>query len=331
MGASRQGGKGQHGITLVAAIAFGLAASGAAGQESITFYTSLHEQNLPVILAAFEKKSRIKVNVWRSGADKVLQRTVTEARAGRHDVDAVFVGSGELEALHRERLLARVESPSYQNLIADAMPAHHEWAPAYLTVWVQEYNTGALRKDALPKSWEDLREPRWKGKLGIDGGDDDWFGKIVTVMGEERAVELFRAIIAANGMSVRKGHSLLGNLVVSGEVPFAIAMHGNIAASAKKKGAPIGWFTLDPIVARANGIGVLAKAPHPREARVFYEYLISDEGQRLLAERDYVPASTKIGPPLKNAKLHVIDPGPALDQSEKWAKLFNETFVVKRP
>jgi iron(III) transport system substrate-binding protein len=316
---------------LVAGILLALVAGSAAAQESITFYTSLHEQNLPVILAAFEKKSGIKVNVWRSGADKVLQRTLTEAGAGRHDVDAVFVGSGELEALHREKVLARIESPSYKNLIADAVPSHHEWAPAYLTVWVQEYNTNAVRKDALPKAWDELREARWKGKLGIDGGDDDWFGKMVSVMGEQKALELFRGIVAANGVSVRKGHSLLGNLVVSGEVPFAIAMHNNIAVSAQKKGAPIGWLALEPIIARANGIGVLASAPHAREARVFYEYLISDEGQQLLAERDYVPASTKINSPLKHARLHIIDPGPALDQGEKWAKLFDETFVRRRP
>jgi iron(III) transport system substrate-binding protein len=340
MGASRKGSEGQHRMKTLngdshhfrlVGIVLALVVGSACAQEPITFYTSLHEQNLPVILAAFEKKSGIKVNAWRAGADKVLQRTVTEARAGRHDVDAVFVGSGELEALHREKLLARIESPSYRNLVAQAMPSHHEWAPAYLTVWVQEYNTNAIRKDALPKSWHDLRQPRWKGKLGIDGGDDDWWGKMVSVMGEAQGVELFRALVAANGVSVRKGHSLLGNLVVSGEVPFAIAMHSNLAISAKKKGAPVDWIALDPVIARANGIGVLGSAPHPKEARSFYEYLISDEGQQLLAERDYVPANRAIDSPLKHAKLRIIDPGPALDQGEKWAKLFDETFVRKRP
>jgi iron(III) transport system substrate-binding protein len=326
--------KGKNGDShhfLVAGILLALAAGGARAQEPITFYTSLHEQNLPVILAAFEKKSGMKVNVWRSAADKVLSRTIAEAGAGRHDVDAVFVGSGELEALHREKLLARIESPHYASLVPTAVPAHHEWAPAYLTVWVQEYNTDAMRKDALPKSWDELRQPRWKGKLGIEAANDDWFGKMVTVMGEQKGLELFRAIVAANGMSVRKGHSLLGNLVASGEVPIAITMHSNIAESAKKKGAPVGWIALDPIIARANGIGVLAKAPHPKEARVFYEYLISEEGQQLLAKRDYVPANRTIDSPLKHAKLHVIDPGTALDQGEKWAKLFDETFVRKRP
>ena len=340
MGQSRKGRERQHRMKTingdshhfsVVGLLFALVAGSAWAQDSIMFYTSLHEANLPVILAAFEKKSGIKVNVWRSGADKVLQRTLTEAGAGRHDVDAVLVGSGELEVLHREKLLARIESPSYAKLIPEAMPAYHEWAPVFFTVWIQEYNTNAMRRDALPKSWDDLRQPRWKGKLAIEAADDDWFGKIVSVMGEQKGLELFRAIVAANGVSVRKGHSLLGNLIVSGEAPLALAMHSNVAESAKKKGAPVDWIALEPIVARANCVGVLAKAPHPKEARVFYEYLISDEGQRLFAQRDYIPASHTARPHLQDAKLHIVDPGVAIDQGEKWAKLFDETFVRRRP
>jgi iron(III) transport system substrate-binding protein len=306
-------------------------ASSAWAQESVTFYTSLHEQNLPFLIAAFEKKHGIKVKAWRSGADKVLQRTITEAGAGRFDVDAVFVGSGELEALHREKLLAPVKSASHERLLAGALPAHREWAPAFLTVWIQEYNTNAVRKDALPKSYQDLRDPRWKGKLGIEAGNDDWFGELVTEMGEARGLELFRALVATNGISVRKGHSLLGNLVVSGEVPLAITMHLNIAQSAKKAGAPVDWIALEPVIARANGIGVMRKAPHPRAARLLYEFMIGEEGQKLFAERDYVPASTGVASPLKDARLHIIDPGPALDQGEKWSKLFNDIVVTRRP
>jgi len=330
MGKSGQGGKGQHRVKLVAA-AFVFAAGAAGAQDTITFYTSLHESNLPTLMAAFEKKHNVKVNVWRSGADKVLQRTVTEAAAGRFDVDAVFVGSGELEALHREKLLMPIRSASQEHLLATAIPAHREWAPAYFTVWIQEYNTKAVRKDSLPKTYQDLRDPRWKGKLGIEAANDDWFGRLVTEMGERKGLELFRSIVATNGISARKGHSLLGNLVVSGEVPFAITMHSNIAQSAKKKGAPVDWIALEPVVARANGIGVMKKAPHPKAAQLLYEFFISDEGQKLLAERDYVPANASIASPLKGVKLHIIDPAVALDQGEKWAKLFNDIVVSRRP
>jgi iron(III) transport system substrate-binding protein len=209
------------------------------------------------------------------------------------------------------------------------MPAHREWAPTYLTVWVQAYNTNAVRKEALPRTYQDLLDPRWKGKLGIEAGNDDWFGKIVTEMGEQQGLKLFLDIVAANGISVRKGHSLLSNLVVSGEVPFAITMHNNLAEFGKKQGAPVDWIALDPLVARANGVAVARKAPHPHAALLFYDFMISDEGQKLFAEREYVAASRSIRSPLKSANLRIIEPGPALDQADKWEKAFRKT-VTKR-
>ncbi|TMH91357.1 MAG: extracellular solute-binding protein [Betaproteobacteria bacterium] len=300
--------------------------AGAHREGVLTFYTSLHEQNLPLFLAAFERKYGIKVKTWRSGADKVLQRVVTEAGAGRSEADAVHVGSGELEAMHREQLLQQVKSPYHRNLLAAAMPAHREWAPTYLTVWVQAYNTNAVKKADLPGSWRDLADPRWKGKLAIEAGDDDWFAKMMEAMGEPKALALFRDIVAANGISVRKGHSLLGNLVVSGEVPFALGMHYNVSEFARKQGAPVGWVALEPVVARANGVAVARRAPHPYAALLFYDFLIGDEGQRLFAQRDYVPASGAVPSPMKIADLRIIDPGPALDEAQKSEKVFRDVF-----
>jgi len=303
--------------------------AGARKEGVLMFDTSLHEQNMPLFVSSFEKRYGVKVRTWRSGADKVLQRIVTEAGAGRFDVDAVHVGSGELEALHREKLLQRVDSPHHKNLLPAAMSSHREWVPTYLTVWVQAYNTNAVKKETLPRTYQDLLDPRWKDKLGIEAGNDDWFGKTVTEMGEQKGLKLFREIVATNGVSVRKGHSLLSNLVVSGEVPFAITMHSNLSESAKKQGAPVDWIALQPLVARANGVAVARKAPHPYAALLFYDFLIGDEGQKLFAERDYVPASRTIQSPLKSANPRIIEPGAALDQANRWEKAFREV-VSKR-
>jgi iron(III) transport system substrate-binding protein len=305
--------------------------AGARKEGFLMFYTSLNEQNMALLVSGFEKKYGIKVRTWRSGADKVLQRMVTEAGAGRFDVDAVHPGSGELEALHREKLLLPVISPHHKNLFAAALPAHREWAPTFLSVWVQGYNTNAIKKEDLPKTYQDLLDHKWKGKLGIEAANDDWFGKTVTEMGEQKGLKLFRDIVAANGISARKGHSLLNNLVVSGEVPFAITIYNYMPEYSKKQGAPIDWIALDPVVARANGIGIARKAPHPHAALLFYDFLISDEGQKLFAEREYVPANRNIElpPKLKNANIRIIDPAQALDQSAKWFKEFHE-IMVKR-
>ncbi len=147
--------------------------AGARKEGSVMFYTSLNEQNMTYLVAAFEKKYGIKVRTWRSNPDRVLQRMLTEFNAGRFDVDVVHPGSGELEVLHREKVLLQVSSPHHKSLLPAAMPAHREWAPTFLSVWVQAYNTNAVKKEDLPKSYEELLHPRWKGKLGIKAGNDD--------------------------------------------------------------------------------------------------------------------------------------------------------------
>ena len=63
-------------------------------------------------------------------------------------------------------------------------------------------------------------------------------------------MQLFRDIVAANGISVRKGHNLLTNLVAAGEVPLALTVYGFLAEQAKRKGAPLDWFVIPPAVAR---------------------------------------------------------------------------------
>jgi iron(III) transport system substrate-binding protein len=302
--------------------------AGAKKEGGLMFYTSLNEQNMAYIVAAFEKKYGIKVRTWRSNADRVLQRMLTEAGAGRFDVDVVHPGSGELEVLHREKVLQQVNSPHHRNLMTAAMPAHKEWAPTFLSIWVQSYNTGAVKKEDLPKTYEDLLNPKWKGKLGIEAGNDDWFGKLVTEMGEQKGLKYFRDLVAANGLSVRKGHTLLNNLVVSGEVPLAVTMYSYLPEASKKAGAPTDWFVLDPVIARANGIGVARRAPNPYTALLFYDFIISEEGQKLMADREYLPASRNVKWPFK-ANVKVIDAAQALDSNEKFTKAFQD-IVLKR-
>ena len=125
-------------------------------------------------------------------------------------------------------------------------------------------------------SYADLLRPQWKGKLGIEAEDFDWFAEILKQMGEERGLRLFRDIIAANGISVRKGHSLLNNLVAAGEMPLALTDYGFLAEQSKRKGAPLDWFVMEPAVARAASEGLARNAPHPHGAALlFYDFLIS--------------------------------------------------------
>jgi iron(III) transport system substrate-binding protein len=320
-------------IALLAAACGGGSTSepSAAGHEgTLTLYTTIAEKDVPVLIQPFEVRHGITVNVWRAGTDRVLQRTMSEAAAGRHDVDVIHVGSPEMEALAREKVLAPVDSPQHADLQPGSVPAHRQWAATLLSVWVQAYNTKLVKPEELPKSYADLLDPKWKGKLGIEAKDQDWFASVVDVMGGgERGLDYFRHMVTINGMSVRLGHTLLTNMVVSGEVPLGLTVYNYMPEQQKKKGAPIDWFALEPAIARSNAVGIAANAPHPKAARLFYDYLLGEEAQRHFVSMDYVPSNTKVQSPLEGVEIRQVDPVRTLDEAEKWTGLFTDTFVKR--
>lgn len=298
-------------------------------EGSLTLYTSFAEKDLPPLLGAFEKRYGIKVRVWRSASENVLQRTVTEARAGRHEVDAVHSSAIEMEALFREGILQPVAPPHGAPLLEGALRPHRGWIATYLSFWVQAYNTNLVRKDELPRKYEDLLDPRWKGKLGIEARVPDWYSAVVTDMGEEKGIRFFRDLVAKNGISVRGGHTLLNNLVVAGDVPLALTMYQYIVEGATRKGAPVDWIVLEPAIGRMSGVGIARQAPHPNAALLFYDFMLSREAQQVLLSRDYVPTLASLPSPLAQRRYKLIDPGRAMDEHDKWQKSFDDV-IVKR-
>ena len=303
--------------------------SAAKKEGSFMLYTSFAEKDLPTLTVQFEKKYGVKVNVWRAGSEKVLQRTLIEAAAKRHEVDAIHSSALEMETLHREKILQPVTSPYSTELIAGALRPHGEWVATYLSVWVQAYNTRLVKKEDLPKTFQDLLDPRWKGKLGIEANVPEWYSTVVLSMGEEKGINFFRDLVRRNGISVRKGHSLLNNMVAAGEVPLALTVYQFMPEAARRKGATIAWFVLEPAVARMSGIGIARRAPHPNAALLFYDFMLSTEAQELLVSMEYAPTRANVPSPLAQQRFTLVDPAVALDQSDKWARSFEEV-ILKR-
>jgi iron(III) transport system substrate-binding protein len=220
--------------------------AGAKKEGGVNIYTSETVEDVGALSLAFTTKYGIKLNVWRGSSEDILQRAVVEARGGRFDADAFETGATAMESLHREMLLQQVDSPAAADLAPAAIRSHHEWIGTRYNIFVAAYNTRLVASTDLPKSYDDLADPRWKAKLGIEADDSDRFGAVVTALGEERGLKLFRDIVATNGISVRKGHTLLANLVVSGEVPLAIAAYFYKVAQLKDRGAPIDALTIAP-------------------------------------------------------------------------------------
>jgi iron(III) transport system substrate-binding protein len=303
---------------------------GAKREGEITIYTSAQATDLGAVVSAFEKKYGIKANLWRAGSEAVLNRALQEARAGRHTVDVIETNGPELESMSREQILAAIKSPYHADLIEPAIRPHGEWVGTRLNVFVQAYNTKLVKKEDLPKTWEDLLDPKWKGKLGIEAEDSDWLAGVLGEVGYERGTKVFRQIVETNGMSVRKGHTLLTQLVASGEVPLSLTVYNYKAEQLRREGAPIDWFTIGNAIARPNGVGVTKNAPHPHAAILFYDFELSEEGQQIIAGREFVPTSTKIDTPLNKVPMTFVDARVSIDEYDKWKNLYTDLFGAGR-
>ena len=303
--------------------------AGAKKEGTLAIYTSLQTVDIGKLGTAFEKKYGVKVIPWRSGSEDIVQRSVQEARANRNAVDVIETNGPEMESLHRENILQLVKSPYQADLIAPAIFPHGEWVGTRLNVFVQAYNTNKIKKADLPKTWEDLANPKWKGKIGIEQEDSDWLAGVFGDIGDARARKVFKDIVTTNGMSVRKGHTLLSQLVVSGEVPLALTVYNYKAEQLKKQGAPIDWFVLGNAIARPNGIGVARKAPHPHAAVLFYDFELSPEGQQIIANLEFVPTSKKIDTPLNKVPMKFVDAKVAIDEYDKWKGLYRQLFNIR--
>jgi iron(III) transport system substrate-binding protein len=300
--------------------------TGAKKEGMVNVYTSETVEDIGALSQAFEAKYGVKLKLWRGSSEDILQRAVVEARGGRFDADAFETGATAMESLHRESLLQQVDLPATADLAPEAIQPHHESIGTRYNIFVAAYNTRLMVGADLPKSYDDLADPKWKGKLGIEADDSDWFGGVVEALGEERGLKLFRDIVAANGISVRKGHTLLANLVVSGEVPLAISAYFYKVAQLKDRGAPIDALAIAPVVARFEGAGVARHAPHPYAAILFMDFMLTD-AQDILAKRNFFPADVKVKP--MPAGLTFLDPAKALDQSQKWSKYYRD--IVTHP
>lgn len=301
-------------------------AEGAKKEGTVTIYTSAPPDEMTALAAAFEKKHGVKLQVWRASSEKVVQRTVTEARGNRFEVDIIETNGPDIEALHREKVLQEVKSPHLEDIVPGAIPPHREWLSMRLNIWVAAYNTRLVRKEDLPKTYEDLTHPRWKGKLGIESGDANWFSGVVKELGEARGLKVFRDIVAANGMSVRVGHTLLTNLVVAGEIPLALTVYSYRVDQIKASGAPIEWFIIPPTIARFQGMGLARRAPHPHAAVLYFDFMLTD-GQDLLLKRGFIPTRKTISTPLNQFPMKLLDPKLALDEHDKWSKLFTDIIL----
>jgi iron(III) transport system substrate-binding protein len=295
-------------------------------EGTLTLYTSMATTESAPLAQAFEKKYGVKVQLWRALSENVLRRALTEMRGGRRSMDVVETNAPEVEALAREQVVAPVDSPYLADLPAWAIPPHRRWFSDRANLWVTGYNTTKVKRDEVPVAVEGFADPKWKGRLSIEATDNDWMYGVVNFMGEQRGLDFFRRL-AALKPEMRKGHILVAQLVAAGELQVCLTIYSGNADSIKAKGGPIDWAVVEPLVGRPQAVALAANAPHPHAALLFADFLLSPEGQKLLADMGRVPSSRTQKTLLDAHKYVMVDPMKWIDEAPKWEKLWTELFL----
>jgi iron(III) transport system substrate-binding protein len=304
----------------------------AKGEGQVIFYSTMGIDTVKPVTDAFEKKFPfLKVETLRLNSERVFNRVMVEHQTGK--VHADVVNLSVMPLLKTKRVLASYRSPEASAFPAKFRDGDDTWTGLVGNYYVIGYNTNLVPAANVPKDWFDLIQPWWKGRMGFDPADYDWFGAMLEYLGPEKGRRLMQGL-AKQQLQWRRGHSLLAQLVGAGEFPGALA-YAHRTQVTKEKGSPIEWVkTSKPIVVSQNAVAVLEKAPRPNAARLFVDFLMSEAGQKLLYDGGQIPLRSRAIPassPLAAEQLDLYPvSGQVMERFDQHQKEFNETFGVKQ-
>ena len=305
--------------------------AGARKEGELMLYSSLTQEDQLRLAEDFRKRYGVTLKFWRGSQAHILQRVTSETRAGRFDFDVLETNAPQLEAIAREGLLQRMDSPlAEQELMPETIPAHGEWMPDRLNLVVYAYNTAAVKPGDIPKTWPELLDARWKDRIGMESTNVEWFATVVESMGEDVGLEHFRRM-GDNGVAVRTGHTHSTGRVIAGEIPVMMGVYSHDVDRMKVKGAPIDWFVIAPAVVLPSAVAVSRRAPHPHAAALFYDYMLTD-GQRFYTEVHRVPANRNYDSAVRRLvrggqSFRVVNSQRGVEDYDRWLRLYKKLIV----
>jgi iron(III) transport system substrate-binding protein len=267
---------------------------GAKKEGKLVWYTSMLASDAKVMLDAFQKKYPfINAELLRGSSENTLNRILTETRVGQWRFDVVAPTGTEILVHHK--LISPYASPEANTYIQELKDRDGYWTGIFALHYVIGYNTQLVPEKDAPKRWEDLLDPKWKGKISIDQEEYPWYATLLEAWGREKTEKYMQAL-AKQDIHWRKGHTLIAQLMAAGEFPVAI-VYANRIESMKKNGAPVEWVnTLDPVVVSINSIALSARPNYPNTGKLFIDFVLSKEGQEMIRSFGRVPARSDVKP-----------------------------------
>ena len=266
-------------------------------------YGSLESDTMDAILQGFRKKTGIDAEYWRASATKVMDRAMTEFRAGKTGADAVVAADNVMRLMQKDGYFQKYNSPTNSDFPKDVLDPN--LGPRYRNVVVGVvYNKSALKQNEYPKSLEDLAKPRYKGKIVMPDPTQhttttQWLASLYKIMSKEKSEKFMRDLAANKPIWVE---SLLpaAERVASGELPIAIT-YVKYAYIHGQKGAPVDYVRDAKLIGDASYITLANKAPHVNAGKAFIDYFLDNESMNMMAKLGEFVNRKGILPPLAGA------------------------------
>jgi iron(III) transport system substrate-binding protein len=247
----------------------------------VSFYTSMAATEGKLLADAFQAKYPfLRVEITRLSSEKLLQRIITEQRTGSNLFDVVTNSGMEVHLLAKMGLLARYVSPEAQAFFADSKDPAGRWVDMYSNLRVISYNTRLVPKERVPKRYEDLLLPVWRGQIGFPEGQYSWYVTMLRVMGEDKGRK-FMHVLGRQDLQYRAAPVLITQFVAAGEFQLGL-VYENQVLRFRKQGAPLDVAPLPFVTKNMHPIALAAAAPHPGAGKVFANFVLSKEGQLLM-------------------------------------------------
>jgi len=289
-------------------------------EGALTVYLQEPSSVAEDLVAGFKQKYEgISVDYFRSATTQIAQRVETEAAAGQTVAD-VFTVTERRAMLMDQALFAAYRSPHLAAYPAELNPDDHLWSTYSMSLTSFAWNTALLSEAERPKTWQDLVDPKWQGKIGMQdplagGGVASWIATMYAVLGEEAWEDYMSRLGKLKPLYGK--YMQVQDMLGAGEVQVMPAAYPDYIQSLKDKGAPVEWGAPSPMIRYAFSIALTAKAPHPNAGKLFVDFILSPDGQAILARNGRLPALKSEWPPEVADRLAGVELVPSADAIEK--------------
>jgi iron(III) transport system substrate-binding protein len=266
---------------------------GAKKEGKVVWYTVDAPKTNEMVADAFAKKYPfIEAQFIRAKSRSIVDRITNEARAGRYIFDLATTSTETFYFYPVEEVFAQYTSPA-----KDAIPPSRKgdrWASAFIFIRTLGYNTSLVKAEDVPKTWEDLLDPKWKGKIMFDESSLDEVATLYRKWGKEKTSAYLDKLGKSGNLQILRGRNTTAQLLAAGEAPLGVTVYAYELEDLKQKQAPVEWSLIDPSPGALQMMSIARHAPHPYSAALLYDFTLGPDGQKLYADMNRLPANPQV-------------------------------------